>query len=71
MSGGAPQFYMFPCSHGNMSFVLNQKEARKSKELFMKGEVLILVRCVLLRFGNTLGLMPLGKVPLPPENALI
>jgi hypothetical protein len=29
---GAPQFYMFPCSHGNISFLQIGKEARKSKD---------------------------------------
>jgi hypothetical protein len=31
MPGGAPQFYMFPCSHENISFLGNKKEARKLK----------------------------------------
>jgi hypothetical protein len=29
MPGELPQYYMFPCSHGNISFLPNEKEARK------------------------------------------
>jgi hypothetical protein len=44
-----PQFYMFPCSHGNISFLGNEKEAGKSKESCLhKGRFLYL--CVPLRF---------------------
>ncbi len=51
-----PQSYMFPHSHGNISFLRNGKEARKSKESpLCKG--MFSNSCVLLRFGNTLGLM--------------
>jgi hypothetical protein len=30
----ATQFYMFPESDGNISFLRNRKEARKQKDLF-------------------------------------
>jgi len=30
--GELPQIYMFPCSHGNISFLRNEKEVRQSKE---------------------------------------
>jgi hypothetical protein len=33
-AGEATQFYMFPQSHGNISFLRNRKEARKQKEFF-------------------------------------
>jgi len=54
---------MFPCSHGNISFLQNEKEARKLKEsCFCKGRFQYL--CILLRFGNTLGLRALSAAPL-------
>jgi hypothetical protein len=40
----------------------------EKRELFMKGEVPILVH--FLQFANTLRLMP-SEVPLPQENALV
>jgi len=67
---GAPQFSMFPCSHGNISFPQNGKEVRKSKEsCLLKARFLYL--CILLRFGNTLALGSHPWVPLPKENALV
>jgi len=63
MPGELPQFYMFPCSHGNISFLRNQKEARKLKESCShKGRFQYL--CIHLRFGNTLGLRALGAASL-------
>jgi len=32
MPGGAPEFYMFPRSHGDIYFLRNEKKVRKSKE---------------------------------------
>jgi hypothetical protein len=58
----APHFHMFPCSHGNISFLQNGKEVRKLKESCLHtGRFPYL--CVLLRFGNTLRLTPLGDPP--------
>jgi hypothetical protein len=49
-----PQFYMFPHSHGNISFLPNEKKVRKYKESYLsKG-----------RFRNTLRLTPLSAPPL-------
>ncbi len=57
-----PQFHMFPRSHRNIYFPQNGKEARKPKEICLqKGRFPYL--CVLLRFENTLGFMPLGGPP--------
>ncbi len=59
----APQFYMFSRSNANISFLRNRKEVRKSKESCLcKGRFPYL--WVLLRFKNTLGLMPSGALPL-------
>jgi hypothetical protein len=41
MPGKLPQFYMFPSSHGNISFQERVEEIKR--ELFMEGEVLVLV----------------------------
>jgi hypothetical protein len=53
------------CSHilnGNISFLRNGKEARKSKESpLCKGR--FLNSCILLRFGKTLGLMLSSAFP--------
>jgi hypothetical protein len=67
MSRKFPQFYMFPQSHENISFL--QKQERRSdkikRELFMcKGR--FPYSCNLPRLGNTLELMPLNV----QENAL-
>jgi len=39
--GSSPQFYMFPCSHGNISFLQNGKEVRnvisKKRVVFVRG----------------------------------
>ncbi len=58
-----PQFYMFPRSHGNGSFLRIGKEARKFKRVFVCVMGRFLYSCVLLRFGNTLRFMPLGAPP--------
>jgi hypothetical protein len=34
---GAPQCYLFPCSHGNISFLQNRKEAEKMKVVYIMG----------------------------------
>jgi hypothetical protein len=53
---------MFPCSHGNISFLQNEKELRKSKDSYLhKGR--FLYSYILLRFRNTLPLTPLGATP--------
>jgi hypothetical protein len=49
----------FICSHGNISFLWNEKEVRKSKESCL-GKGRFLYWCILLRFGNILKLMPKG-----------
>ncbi len=70
MLGELPQFSMFPCSHGNISFPQNGKEVMKlKKSCLLKGRFLYL--CILLRFGNTLALGSHPWVPLPQENALV
>jgi hypothetical protein len=57
-----PQFYMFPCSHGNISFLGNEKEAGKSKQSCLhKGRFLYL--CVPLSFPNSPRLPPLSAPP--------
>ncbi len=59
-----PQFYLFPRSHGSISFLQNGKEARK---FFLKSclhKRRFQYSSILLRFGNALGsLMYLGSPP--------
>jgi hypothetical protein len=56
---GRSHVYVFPCSHGNISFVPIKKEARREE---IKRE-LFLYSCVLLRFWNTIGLTPSSATP--------
>ncbi len=59
---------MVPFSYENISFSRNEKEARKEKESCLcKGR--FQYSCILLRFENTLRLMP--WVPLPQENPFV
>jgi len=56
-----PQFYMFSSSHGNIYIFLFYKTRNKGEE--MKRELVLvslrfLYSCGILRFRNTLGLMP-------------
>ncbi len=52
----------FICSHGNISFLRNRKQVRKSTESCLcKGRFSYF--CVLLRFGNTLRLTPSTAPP--------
>ncbi len=59
---GALQLYMFPCSHGNISFLWNEKEARKLKKSCLWKQVLVLMRSP--RFENTLERIPSSAPPL-------
>jgi len=53
---------MFPCSHGNISFLRNEKEGRKSKESCLhKGRFLYV--SVPLRFPNSLKLTASSAPP--------
>ncbi len=59
MQGELPQFYMFPHSHGNFILFTKRERSKEIKgELFAKGR--FQYSCILLRFGNTLEVMPLG-----------
>jgi hypothetical protein len=59
---GSSPIFMFPRSHGNISFPQHGKDLKKSKESYLlKGRFLYL--CILLRFGNTFGLTTLGAPP--------
>jgi hypothetical protein len=68
MQGELQQFYMFPHSHGNFILFTKRERSKEIKgELFAKGR--FQYSCILLRFGNTLEVMPLGAPPCG-ENAL-
>jgi hypothetical protein len=61
MPGELPNFI---CFHDSMEiFIFNETRKKQGikRELFMKGRFMYL--CLLLRFGNTLGLTPLGAPP--------
>jgi hypothetical protein len=62
-----PQFYVFPHSHGNISFLPNEKKQGIIIIIIIINSCLhkgrFLYSCVLLRFGNTFRLMPSSVPP--------
>jgi len=70
--GSSPQFYMFPCSHGNISFLQNGKEVRnvisKKRVVFVRGGSRT---HVFSSWGSRTPLCSHPCVPLLQENALI
>jgi hypothetical protein len=62
MLGELLQFYMFHCSHGNISFFykMGKKQGKIKRELFTQKEFVSSTLAILLSFGNTLGAHAFG-----------
>jgi hypothetical protein len=61
MLGELPQFYMFPCSHGNIS---GKKRGNKKRVVYVRAG-----SSTSAFLGTPLGSHP--QVPLPQENTLL
>jgi hypothetical protein len=58
-----PQFYMFPCPQGNISFSMKQERSEEIQKSVVNGKGVFQYSCILLRLGNTLELAHLGAPP--------